>query len=523
MFDDEPVIVTSYHHEKPGLRLPGVAIYSQTMAADPKKILHAIIVPNEPRLHIFAITLDGEKIDFNIPEIKVNSPQAESLCGGKEMIATQIKGESIVKAEYSLDNAVWTPLTLTGNEFYGGTLDTTILKDGAYKLFVRAVDRIGQIGQIEENLYIYNKVAIVAPLADGTVYKTCAISAIPKAHSDIEKIFAVIDKGKEIPLVKNEKGLYEAVWTISAKYKPQSVHTITVTEIAKNGVRESDSIKVTIGMPLKGHSIKVDKNIMDWVGIAPAENTWTVNADEFIWTDAKNDDTGPGQYKYPTNKAFEKSSDLREFRVTYDIQNLYFMIKCSRPGDWWAPFRLIGIDTNGVEGGLETKGMITLPGQAKIKVAPNLACEYAVGISGTYKGFVWDSSGKVIAEKKGGDKDTEGFQIDDYNWNNVEVAIPWSLLGGKPSGKTWRFIVAVGQQDNDHFREVYQEATEWHGGGGQGSDGKPGSSPNCFDLASPSSEIQAKELGSYKGSANPGDPDGFCTIKDSYVTVTFAK
>jgi hypothetical protein len=246
-----------------------------------------------------------------------------------------------------------------------------------------------------------------------------------------------------------------------------------------------------------------------------------MDAGEFIWTDAKNDDTGAGQYTYPTNKACAKASDLREFRVTYDKDNLYFFIKTSRPGDWWAPFRLIGIDTNGVAGGLETKGMTTLPGLGEINVAPGLACEYTIGISGTYKGFVWDSAGKVIAEKKGDKNDTEGFLIDDYNWNNVEVAVPWSMLGGKPSGQTWRFVVAVGQQDNDHFREVYETVSEWHGGGGEGNDGETGPDPDCYDLASPTKEIQEKELSGYRATGNKSTPADYAVIERSFLTVTF--
>lgn len=521
VFDDELAIVTSYHHEKAGIRQPGVAIFSQTIAVDPKKILYKLGTPNEPRVHIFAVSLEGEKINFTVPEITVQSPAAGVVCGGKEKIAVSIKGEPITKVEYSLDKDTWLGMGSDGADSYSATVNTLALSDGSYTLSVRAVDKYDQVGVVEDKMYVFNKISIVGPLAGSPVYKTCRIVAIPKAHSTIDKMFYKIDKSKDLPLTATDKGFYEAVCQIPEKFKPGSEHTITVTAIEKKGKKESSSIQVIIGTPLRGHSIKIDKNIKDWTGKAPGENSWVVDADEFIWSDAKNDDTGPGSYKYPTGKVFNKSSDLREFRVTYDNDNLYFLIKCSRPGDWWAPMRLIGIDTNGVEGGLETQGMITLPGLGEINAAPSLACEYAVGVSSTFKGFVWDSSGKVLAKKDGQDNDTAGFLIDDYNWNSVEVAVPWSLLGGKPAGKTWRFMIGIGQQDNDHFREVYEVGTEWHGGGGEGNDGDTGPDPDMYDLASPSKEIQEKELGSYKATGASSNASSYATIEKSFLSVTF--
>ncbi|MDD5132038.1 MAG: glycoside hydrolase family 2 TIM barrel-domain containing protein [bacterium] len=494
VFDDEPAIVTSYHHEKAGIRQPGVAIFSQTIAVDPKKILFKLGTPNEPRVHIFAISLDGEKIDFGVPEITMQSPAAGAVCGGKEKIMINVKGEAIIKVEYSLDKETWLDMGSEGSDIYSATMNTLDLADGPYTLSIRAVDKYDQVGALESKLYVFNKTSIIGPLADSLVYKTCKIIVVPKAHSQIEKMWYKIDKMKEVPLAVTATGFYEAVWQVPEKFKPGSEHTITVTGVEQKGKKESSSIQVIAGIPVRGHSIRVDKNIKDWTGEAPGENNWAISADEYIWTDAKNDDAGPGTYQYPTGKVFTKSSDLREFRVTYDNDNLYFLVKCSRPGDWWAPMRLIGIDTNGIEGGLETQGMITLPGLGEIKVSPSLACEYAVGISSTYKGFVWDSSGKILAKKDGKDNDTAGFLIDDYNWNSVEVAIPWSMLGGKPSGKIWRFVVCVGQQDNDHFREVNEIASEWHGGGGEGSEGDTGPDADVYDLASPSKEIQEKEL-----------------------------
>lgn len=283
--------------------------------------------------------------------------------------------------------------------------------------------------------------------------------------------------------------------------------------------------------PLKGHSIKVDKSDNDWIGKVPEqENTAVISEGEYIWKDAKGDDTGNGKYNYAPNKAIAKGADLKEFRVTYDKKNVYFLIKCARPGDWWAPYRIIGIHKEG-----EQKGMTVLAQGdvdeldpetgcfGEIKVDESLACQYVIGISSTWKAWIWDTQGKLVAIASGDKKfDTPGFLVADDNWSSLEVQVPIEIIGN-PVGKTWKFIVGIGQQDNDHFREIYEEATEWHAGGGEGNEGEDGSDPDVFDLASPSMEIQEKELGSYNENGRPNDPDAFATIKESFVTVIFAK
>lgn len=278
-------------------------------------------------------------------------------------------------------------------------------------------------------------------------------------------------------------------------------------------------------IPLIGHSIAVDKNIRDWVGTAPEEeNTATVNNGEYIWRDAAGDDKGSGNYTYPLNKALKKGADLKEFRVTYDKENLYLLIRTDRPGDWWIGYRIIGIHKEGA-----ADGMTLLahggPGEcnfnsgtfANLKVSPDLACQYAVAISSTYKGRIWDSKGKLVAHVEAQPDDTPGFKIEDTDWNAVEVAIPWSLIGGNPAGQTWKFVVASGQQDNDIARTIEEQASEWHGGGGSAN----AANPKVYDLAGSDKATQEKELGSYDPEAAQGDPKGFATIDKSYLTVNF--
>ena len=283
-----------------------------------------------------------------------------------------------------------------------------------------------------------------------------------------------------------------------------------------------------------GHTIIVEGATGDWVGIVPEEpNTWTISNGEYIWKDAAGDDTGNGRYKYPLNRDLRKGSDLREFRITYDDKNLYLLIKCNHPGDFWTPLRIIGIHKEGVLGGMTllAQGNRNEPNFdtgicANLKDSPALACQYVIAISSSAcKGRIWEAAeggkAKLIARRDGGKDDTPDFKIQSANWNLVEVGIPLKLLGnasGRMEKEVWSFMVAIGQQDFDVARKIDVEASEWNGGGG---------APNCsnpyvYDLAGADKETQEKELGSYDSGAAVDDPAGFAAIEKSFLRVDFS-
>ena len=314
---------------------------------------------------------------------------------------------------------------------------------------------------------------------------------------------------------------------------------VFVTAVALSGICFAEEAAAVKGMsveeagkiPFVGHTIAVDKSIFDWKGIPPEEeNTAAVSNGEYIWKDAAGDDTGNGKYTYPQNKALKKGADLKEFRITFDDENLYFFIKTNRPGDWWTPYRIIGIDTDGAAGGTggtqvfaegDIDELSSESGTyAELKVAPGLACEYVIAVSSTYKGRIWDDKGKLIAFRDDQPEDTPGFKVIDTNWNTVEVAIPWKIIGGRPENKVYRFIIAVGQQDYDIAREIEEEPSEWHGGGGEASDNN-GVDPDVYDLAGSDKATQEREMGSFTRNAPPGDTAGFATIDRSYLIVNF--
>jgi len=259
-----------------------------------------------------------------------------------------------------------------------------------------------------------------------------------------------------------------------------------------------------------------------------------VDKGEYIYRDAKKDDVGPGKYTDGKKKEVKKGAAIRDFRVTFDNKRIYFMIKTSRPNEWWAPYRLIAIDQDGHYGKTEGSQVLAQGDideldsyngtYAELKVAPNLACEYVIGISSTYKGRIWNSDGQLIAKCEGSENDTPGFKVADANWYAVEVAIPFSLIGD-PRGKTWRFIVASGLQENDYAREIYATPDDWHGGGSKDKTKvEDGPDPDVFDLIGASITDQKSDLSSYKATGEEVvDPKYFTTIKKSYVTVTFGQ
>lgn len=541
IFGEKLVVKTSNHHEATGERKPGVGIYLQTIEPDHNRILHSITLPAEKRLQIFAMTLQGETVNDPVPEPVILEPRANDSLGDLVKITVEEKSDDIVKVVYCIDSGTYQAMTASGAGIYTAEWDTAKVTGINHSINVKAVDKLNQVGTKTIDVRVVNKVTIIFPFDGASVYKSANIMVEPRANREVEKIEFQIDNRPFEKMDLSNTGLYVSEWKTGETFKPGSRHTLIVREYDKKGgitvdtVRvTADTIRILIAEPVKGHTIAVDKSFRDWKGTAPGqENTATVSEGEYIWKDAADDDTGNGWYQYPTHKALKKGCDLKEFRITFDKENLYFLIKCDRPGEFWAPYRIIGIDTDGAKGGKNGMQVLTQGAPedltsdsgcyGEIKVSPELACDYVIGIFNSFKGRIWDAKGKLLARKEGSKTDdTAGFKVDDVSWSAVEVAIPWSILGGFPAGQTWRFVVGIGQQDKDIFREIEKEVSEWHGGGGEHSDDF-GPDPDVFDLASPDKKTQEFELRSYNAEGETGDPASFATINRSYLTVTFAE
>lgn len=177
------------------------------------------------------------------------------------------------------------------------------------------------------------------------------------------------------------------------------------------------------------------------------------------WHDPERDDTGDGDYAYPTNEAFgEKGeADLLMFSIEKENGNLIFTFKLRNLVDpWGVGNRLtmvaVAIDTQ--EGGDE-----------ELRRNANALLERP----SEYQIFSAGETVQVI------DAESEPADVDatvetDLSQNTIRISVPVSSINGAASD--WRFTPAVGLQDDygagglGDFREVKAVAEEWRGGGG---------------------------------------------------------
>lgn len=197
------------------------------------------------------------------------------------------------------------------------------------------------------------------------------------------------------------------------------------------------------------HTVTVgDSYRGDWFAKTPsAKNMGTVardtaNRGEFVWLDMKGDQlVVPG---FTGN--ITRETDLEQFNVTADANNIYFLAKMeyiqglnlSR-----APEVMISIDTDHAAG-----PNIQLPASAGISVTAEAAWEYVIqtkfttGAGGaTANPKIWkpaeSTCNSCTAELVASTSPNPG--------SFIEIKVPWSnFAGGKPSvDKFWRFTVST--------------------------------------------------------------------------------
>jgi len=291
----------------------------------------------------------------------------------------------------------------------------------------------------------------------------------------------------------------------------------------------------------------VDGNPSDWIGTPGADNSWVVSNGEGIWRDAASDDTGNGSYIYPncthTSPAIPDSKgwegyayaytgypgggrrgggmvDLREFRVTRDISNLYILLRFENMGsqaiavEWNQGAHTAGsgandtnfgkilaqvyIDTDRVSGSGRTDAAML--GNFEFDAA--CAWEVCIDVAGDV------CRGYPRVELADGTIYYHNVSSDCYAncdiYSAIEMKVPYSEIGD-PTGKTWRFMVVVGGFDEGRWRPVWDtEMAKLMGWppmfrfiGGEGMDpppGEPGNDPNIIDMAFTASKAEQEAL-----------------------------
>ncbi len=192
------------------------------------------------------------------------------------------------------------------------------------------------------------------------------------------------------------------------------------------------------------------------------------------WSDPLGDDTGDGDYTYPTNAAFGDGgqADLLSFAIEKENGNLVFVFTLRNLVDPWnvgnrLTMVAVAIDTQ--EGGDE-----------ELRRNANVLLEEP----SEYQIFAAGETVQVI------DQDSEPVDIavtveTDMARGTIRVSVPISSINGAASD--WRFTPVAGLQDDygagglGDFREVKAVAEEWRGGGGHDL----AIDPNVYDIIVP--------------------------------------
>ena len=193
-----------------------------------------------------------------------------------------------------------------------------------------------------------------------------------------------------------------------------------------------------------------------------------------IWHDPEGDDTGDGDYTYPTNEAFGKNgeADLLSFAVEKENGHLIFEFRIRNLVDPWnvgnrLTMVAVAIDT-------EEGGDSELRRNANVRLeAPS---EYQIFAAGETVQVINADSEPVDV----------GATVDtDVARGIISISVPIDAVDGAASD--WRFTPAVGLQDDygagglGDFREVKAVAEEWRGGGGDDL----AIDPNVYDIIVP--------------------------------------
>ena len=193
-----------------------------------------------------------------------------------------------------------------------------------------------------------------------------------------------------------------------------------------------------------------------------------------VWEDPVGDDTGDGDYTYPTNAAFGElgQADLLAFAIEKENGNLTFVFRVRNLVDpWGAGNRLtmvaVAIDTQ--EGGDDE-----LRRNANVRLeAPS---EYQVFAAGEEVQVI-DANSEPV--------DVGATVETDIPAGTIRVSVQIDSIDGAASD--WLFTPAVGLQDDygsggpGDFREVKETTEEWRGGGGCDL----AIDPNVYDIVVP--------------------------------------
>ena len=240
---------------------------------------------------------------------------------------------------------------------------------------------------------------------------------------------------------------------------------------------------------VKAHSITVDGDPSDWVGIGA--DTAVVDSGEWIVEDAIGDDWGdggdapnamdnPAPYSYPDSVALS-SADIEEFRLTLKIgpgkdnsDSLYGLVRMQDLTENSIVTILLAVDTTNVS-------YVTYD-----------SSDIATGVGWNIMIVLKD--GQILLFIPGGYPVNIG-QICAFNYSNdvVEFGIPLDSFP-EPSGDIIKVAVYSGVSTGNLYAEVDSLSSTTNGGGGTNTE----SDPDVYDIIAPDSASQTNCLSSYQ-------------------------
>ncbi len=206
-----------------------------------------------------------------------------------------------------------------------------------------------------------------------------------------------------------------------------------------------------------------------------------------VWQDPAGDDTGDGDYVYPTNAAFGEGgeADILSFSIEKENGNIIFVFRMRSLVDPWGVgnrLTMVAVAVDTEEGGdkeFRRNANVLL-------AAPS---EYQIFAAGETVAVI-DAESELI--------DIGAVVTTDMKTGIIRISVPIAQMDGAASA--WRFTPVAGLQDDygagglGDFREVKVEPEEWRGGGGHDL----AIDPNIYDIIVPEAK---KVLGIFGGRA----------------------
>ncbi|MCB2155421.1 hypothetical protein KQI84_11080 [bacterium] len=204
----------------------------------------------------------------------------------------------------------------------------------------------------------------------------------------------------------------------------------------------------------------IDGSAAEWGAIGVSENTGAVVSagvigSQYQWNDPTGDDTGDGDYAYPGASYDGTEADIGAFRMSYDANNIYFLLEVAGDAELYSAVTTrmqVYIDRSDIAGTSTTNTGLHVAHWQTIDsdFDPSFEWSYVVSNRGGL-GSLYVYQWPIDTPSYGG----PGSEYESIANDLIEVAIPWSVLGGYPTGPiTMNLVVGTGLGGESNFTPI---------------------------------------------------------------------